>query len=66
MTDILKRNLHVTAVMDEVYEKLVYDDHIHIRLASLPDMWDRTLTVSSCGPSYLSKIKLVSSLFFDN
>ena len=26
----------MTAVMDEVYEKLVYDGKEHIRLASLP------------------------------
>lgn len=33
---ILRRHPHVVAVMDEVYEKLVYDDKHHIRLASLP------------------------------
>lgn len=49
---ILKRHPHVTAVTDEVYEKLVYDGLEHIRLASLPDMWDRTLTVSSCGKTF--------------
>lgn len=50
--EILLRNPHVIAVCDEVYEKLVYDGKEHIRLASLPDMWDRTLTVSSCGKTY--------------
>jgi len=49
---ILQRHPHVIAVMDEVYEKLVYDDHEHIRLASLPGMWERTLTVSSCGKTF--------------
>lgn len=49
---ILKRNPHVIAVMDEVYEKLVYDDKVHIRLASLPDMWERTITVSSSGKTF--------------
>lgn len=33
---ILRKNPHVTAVMDEVYEKLVYDNKQHLRLASLP------------------------------
>ena len=52
IAEILFRHPHVTAVMDEVYEKLVYDGKTHIRLASLPNMWDRTLTVSSCGKTF--------------
>ena len=40
--------------MDEVYEKLVYDGRTHVRLASLPDMWERTITVSSCGKTFSS------------
>ncbi|CAE7708155.1 ccbl, partial [Symbiodinium microadriaticum] len=54
IVDILNRNPHVTAVMDEVYEKLVYDGKQHTRLSSLPNMWDRTLTVSSCGKTFSS------------
>ena len=50
--EIMMRNPHVIAVCDEVYEKLVYDGKEHIRLASLPDMWERTLTVSSCGKTF--------------
>ncbi|KAJ1413431.1 pyridoxal phosphate-dependent transferase [Ochromonadaceae sp. CCMP2298] len=49
---ILERHPHVTAVMDEVYEKLVFDGREHIRLASLPGMWERCLTVSSCGKTF--------------
>jgi aspartate/methionine/tyrosine aminotransferase len=49
---ILRRNPHVIAVTDEVYEKLVFDGKKHTRLASLPDMWDRTITVSSCGKTF--------------
>ena len=52
VAEILKRHPHVTAVCDEVYEKLVYDGKTHIRLASLPDMWDRTVTVSSVGKTF--------------
>jgi aspartate/methionine/tyrosine aminotransferase len=36
ISEILNRHTHVTAVMDEVYEKLVYDGKSHVRLASLP------------------------------
>lgn len=49
---VLRRHPHVTAVCDEVYEKLVYDGKEHVRLASLPDMWDRTVTVSSVGKTF--------------
>jgi kynurenine---oxoglutarate transaminase / cysteine-S-conjugate beta-lyase / glutamine---phenylpyruvate transaminase len=49
---VLRRHPHVTAVCDEVYEKLVYDGREHVRLASLPDMWDRTVTVSSVGKTF--------------
>jgi len=52
IADILKRHPHVTAVCDEVYEKLVYDNRQHVRLASLPGMWDRTVTISSCGKTF--------------
>ena len=52
IASILRRNTHVTAVMDEVYEHLVYDGKQHLRLASLPDMWDRVITVSSCGKTF--------------
>lgn len=49
---LLQRHPHVIAVMDEVYEKLVYDGLQHVRFASLPGMWERTLTVSSCGKTF--------------
>jgi len=52
VADILQRHTHVTAVCDEVYEKLIYDKKQHVRLASLPGMWDRTVTISSCGKTF--------------
>lgn len=39
-------------ITDEVYEHLVFDDHAHVPLATLPGMWERTLTLSSAGKSY--------------
>lgn len=39
-------------ITDEVYEHLVFDDHEHVPLATLPGMWERTLTLSSAGKSY--------------
>ena len=39
-------------VTDEVYEHLTFDDHEHVPLATLPGMFERTLTLSSAGKSY--------------
>jgi N-succinyldiaminopimelate aminotransferase len=41
----------LVCVSDEVYEHLVYDGR-HIPVATLPDMAQRTLTVSSVGKSF--------------
>ncbi|MEO5665328.1 MAG: aminotransferase class I/II-fold pyridoxal phosphate-dependent enzyme, partial [Nocardioides sp.] len=46
----IERDLIV--ITDEVYEHLVFDAHEHIPLATLPGMWERTLTLSSAGKSY--------------
>lgn len=42
----------VLALSDEVYEHLVYDGARHIRLATLPGMAGRTLTVESSGKMF--------------
>ncbi|OUC43496.1 kynurenine--oxoglutarate transaminase domain protein, partial [Trichinella nativa] len=42
---VKKHNLIVVA--DEVYEWLVYEGSEMIRFASLPDMWERTITIGS-------------------
>jgi len=39
-------------ISDEVYEWLVYDGHEHVRAATLPDMWERTVTVCSAGKTF--------------
>ena len=39
-------------VTDEVYEHLTYDDAMHIPLASLPGMRERTVTISSSGKTF--------------
>lgn len=42
------------AIADEVYERLVYEpqSHPHVRLATLPGMAERTITLSSLGKSF--------------
>lgn len=42
----------LVVITDEVYEHLTYDEHEHIPLATLPGMFERTLTLSSAGKSY--------------
>ncbi|KAG8512805.1 Kynurenine--oxoglutarate transaminase 1, mitochondrial [Galemys pyrenaicus] len=42
----------VVCVTDEVYQWLVFDGHQHISIASLPGMWDRTLTIGSAGKTF--------------
>ena len=42
----------VVAMTDEVYERIVFDDAEHLPLATLPGMWERTLTVNSTGKTF--------------
>jgi len=42
----------VIAVMDEVYEHIVFDSHQHIPMATLPGMTNRTMTISSAGKTF--------------
>ncbi|XP_072488719.1 kynurenine--oxoglutarate transaminase 1 isoform X1 [Notamacropus eugenii] len=42
----------VLCFSDEVYQWLVYDGEKHISIASLPGMWERTLTIGSAGKSF--------------
>ena len=42
----------VYAIMDEVYEHIVYAPHKHIYMNSLPGMWERTVSCSSLSKTY--------------
>ncbi len=43
-------DLYVLA--DEVYDRLVFDGQQHISIASLPGMWERTITLRSVGKTF--------------
>ncbi|XP_041973759.1 kynurenine aminotransferase [Aricia agestis] len=43
---------NVLCLSDEVYEWMVYEPKKHIRIASMPNMWDRTITVGSAGKTF--------------
>jgi aspartate/methionine/tyrosine aminotransferase len=42
----------VVAIADEVYDRLTYDGAEHVPLATLPGMWERTLTLNSVGKTF--------------
>ena len=42
----------VYAIMDEVYEHIVYDGRQMVYMASLPGMWERTVSCSSLSKTY--------------
>jgi len=48
----LCRQHDVVAITDEVYEHILYDGISHLRLAVLPGMAERTLTISSLGKTF--------------
>jgi N-succinyldiaminopimelate aminotransferase len=48
----LAREHDAWVVTDEVYEHLVFDGVQHIPVATLPDMADRTITISSAGKTF--------------
>ncbi len=39
-------------ITDEIYEHIIYDGFKHVSIASLPDMWERTVTISGCSKTY--------------
>ncbi|KIL68105.1 hypothetical protein M378DRAFT_8790 [Amanita muscaria Koide BX008] len=43
---------NLLVMLDEVYDLLVYKGKEHIRFATLPGMWDRTVTVYSVGKAF--------------
>ncbi|XP_072505085.1 kynurenine--oxoglutarate transaminase 3 isoform X2 [Notamacropus eugenii] len=42
----------IICISDEVYEWLVYTGKKHIKIATLPGMWERTITVGSAGKTF--------------
>jgi N-succinyldiaminopimelate aminotransferase len=48
----LCQEFDVLAITDEVYEHIVFDGATHVRLATLPGMWERTLTLSGAGKTF--------------
>ncbi len=48
----LAKKYDTFVITDEVYEHIVYAPHKHVYFASLPDMWERTISCSSLSKTY--------------
>lgn len=48
----LAKEFDATVISDEVYEHLVFDDARHIAIATLPGMFERTVTIGSAGKTF--------------
>ncbi|HYE94311.1 MAG TPA: aminotransferase class I/II-fold pyridoxal phosphate-dependent enzyme [Terriglobales bacterium] len=51
IADVCRRH-DLLAITDEIYEHIVYDGESHTPIATLPDMADRTITISGISKSY--------------
>ena len=50
----LAKKYDTYVITDEVYEHIVYEPNKHIYFASLPGMWERTISCSSLSKTYSS------------
>ncbi|KIY63579.1 PLP-dependent transferase [Cylindrobasidium torrendii FP15055 ss-10] len=48
----LAQEFNLLVMSDEVYDILTFEDKEHVRIATLPGMWDRTVTVQSAGKAF--------------
>ena len=39
-------------ITDEIYEHILYDDNVHVAMATLPGMYDRTITISGLSKTF--------------
>lgn len=48
----LCKEFDAVALCDEVYDRIVYSPAQHLPMATLPGMWERTLTINSTGKTF--------------
>ncbi len=48
----MTRKIDLLAISDEIYEYIVYEGAEHLSLASMPDMWERTITISGFSKTF--------------
>ncbi|WP_420612679.1 pyridoxal phosphate-dependent aminotransferase [Candidatus Spongiisocius sp.] len=52
IADVVRAHPDLVVISDELYEKVVYDGFEHVSFATLPDMWDRTITINGFSKAY--------------
>lgn len=50
--------MHELTPLSMQYDCLVYDGEEHVRIANLPGMWERTVTVGSAGSKFQPTLSL--------
>ena len=48
----IARERDLIVLTDEVYDRITYDGVEHVSMATLPGMWERTLTINSTGKTF--------------
>jgi N-succinyldiaminopimelate aminotransferase len=51
IADVAQRH-DLIVISDEVYEHLAFEGHQHLPIATLPGMYERTITISSAGKTF--------------
>ena len=51
VADVVRRH-DLFVISDEIYSELMYDGRTHVSFASIPDMYDRTLTINGFSKSF--------------
>eukprot|EP00026_Physarum_polycephalum_P006377 Phypoly_transcript_06419.p1 GENE.Phypoly_transcript_06419~~Phypoly_transcript_06419.p1 ORF type:complete len:403 (+),score=46.47 Phypoly_transcript_06419:522-1730(+) len=49
---VVRKHPQLCVISDEVYEFLTFDDAVHVKFATLPGMWERTLTLGSASKTF--------------
>lgn len=49
MASVIKKHPKVLCIMDEVYDKFVFNGKPFFRMANIPGMWERTVSIYSSG-----------------
>lgn len=52
IAEIVARHTRLLVISDEIYEHIIYAPATHTSFASLPGMWDRTLTVNGFSKAF--------------
>jgi aminotransferase len=52
IADVVRAHPGLVVISDELYEKVVYDGFEHVSFATIPGMWDRTITINGFSKAY--------------